>query len=105
MKTTKVVAVEVYSSRCPYCREELAVDVRSLVRCSRCSTYSHADCFEESQSCSVYGCKGTSTTAPVRAPRILCIKQREQDNYREHLWMPLWIIVYTICLCAYLSLN
>ena len=59
-QTTAVDVVETRSSAtgtCQVCGVELA---GKLVRCSRCSTPHHADCWEYAGVCSTYGCGGTS---------------------------------------------
>jgi hypothetical protein len=59
-QTTAVQVVETGSSLagvCQVCGAELG---GKLVRCSRCSTPHHADCWEYAGVCSTYGCGGTS---------------------------------------------
>ncbi|MGE0709695.1 MAG: RING finger protein [Planctomycetota bacterium] len=43
--------------RCPYCHGDFAED-RVAVRCVRCGTAHHGDCWEEHARCSVHGCGG-----------------------------------------------
>ena len=44
--------------RCPYCHGDFAQDEpgRCRVRCARCGTEHHADCWVDHARCSVFGC-------------------------------------------------
>lgn len=44
---------------CPFCRSELSGS--GIVSCKMCMTRHHAECWEETGRCSIFGCTGTTT--------------------------------------------
>jgi Prokaryotic RING finger family 1 len=55
---------------CPFCRSELT-DVVSVTRCSECSTLHHTACWNENGRCSIFGCKGQSTSYLKQGPATI----------------------------------
>ena len=57
--------------RCPFCASAVAPKGDDVVRCPRCKTPHHRDCFAENAGCGMYGCEGAAvpavrqTSAPV----------------------------------------
>ena len=53
-----MTATVVHHFNCPYCRGEIT-SARGLVRCRSCRAFFHKECWEATNSCSVYGCGST----------------------------------------------
>jgi tetratricopeptide (TPR) repeat protein len=47
---------------CPVCGEGFEA-LESLIRCSRCDTYHHKECWDYNDGCAIYGCKASLTLA------------------------------------------
>lgn len=43
---------------CPYCKDLIQVD-EAIVSCNDCGTLHHYECWNHTESCSVFGCDGT----------------------------------------------
>ena len=53
--------------RCVVCRTELPADP---VHCPRCETPHHADCWEYTGGCAIYGCAANRAAPPLRSPPV-----------------------------------
>lgn len=49
--------------RCPFCAAAVAPKGDDVVRCPRCKTPHHRDCFAENAGCGVYGCEAQAVPA------------------------------------------
>ena len=49
---------------CPYCQSETARGA-AVVRCAKCDTPYHADCWRENGGCAVYGCASKACIPPL----------------------------------------
>ena len=52
--------------RCPFCASAVAPKGDDVVRCPRCKTPHHVDCFAENKGCGMYGCQAQSSVPAVR---------------------------------------
>jgi Zn finger protein HypA/HybF involved in hydrogenase expression len=51
-------------ARCPYCKDPIDSD-DWLVICGECGVVHHSECWQESDACCVFGCKGHSPVAAL----------------------------------------
>jgi Zn finger protein HypA/HybF involved in hydrogenase expression len=51
-------------ARCPYCKDRIVSD-DFLVICAECGVVHHSECWQESDTCCVFGCKGNSPVAAL----------------------------------------
>src|SRR5262245_61667186 len=56
--------------KCPYCKN-FAVGAKELVKCAKCKTVHHLQCWQENQQCSVFGCEGKEMLSRIRLSSIL----------------------------------
>src|SRR5262245_58371806 len=51
-------------AKCPFCKERIESD-DILVICAECGVVHHSECWQESDACCVFGCKGNSPVAAL----------------------------------------
>lgn len=56
------------AEKCAYCKEVL-VDAIDSIRCAKCSTLHHRECFSLNGKCTVFGCDSKSTTEVRLVPK------------------------------------
>jgi hypothetical protein len=95
------VKVLASSLRCAYCHDAFGLDAR--IRCPRCSTLLHADCWADLGRCPTLGCAHAHSAPPLRPHPVRCTSRSWNLGLGVVSLMPLALYIFGVAVFALLK--